>query len=253
LILLSGTLDTAATRQHFFLTHRLLEVGLRSSIRAHARDIVVPPLESQRMVETGLACYRAHCAQCHGAPGHAPDVGATGLMPVPASLVQTAREWPAEWLYYVTSKGVRMTGMPAWEFRLAEDSLWATVAFLKVLPSLTPVEYRERVAAVEARCAPRTDFPDVDPDELGDILVRQYGCHACHLIDGVTGPRSLTGPPLRSWAGRGYIAGTLPNTRENLVRWLRDPQAVKPGSQMPDLGIPENHAVAMAGFLFSPR
>ena len=41
------------------------------------------------------------------------------------------REWPAEWLYHVTKKGVRMTGMPAWEYRLADASLWSTVAFLK--------------------------------------------------------------------------------------------------------------------------
>lgn len=252
-VLLSGTFEVAATRQHFPITHWLLEKGLHFSIRSHARHIVAPSLDDARLVEQGMACYRDHCAQCHGAPGIAPGVAAMGLLPIPASLVQTAHEWPPEWLYYVTRHGVRMTGMPAWEFRLSEESLWATVAFVKTLPRMTPAEYAGRVASIQARCAPGTDLPDLPLDELGDVLLRQYGCHACHVIDGVTGPRSHTGPPLSAWARRGYIAGILPNTPENLTRWIQQPQAVSPQTLMPDLGVPESHAAVMAAYLFSER
>jgi mono/diheme cytochrome c family protein len=175
------------------------------------------------------------------------------MLPVPGSLAQTGREWPSEWLYYATSKGVRMTGMPAWEFRLSEQSLWATVSFLKVLPGLSVQEYQRRLAAVGTQCAPRQDLPDMPPKQLGDLLLRQYGCHSCHLIDGVIGPPSFTGPPLRAWPRCGYIAGTLPNTRENLARWISDPQQVSPATLMPDLDVPEAHAKAMAAFLFSQR
>jgi len=31
------------------------------------------------------------------------------------------------------------------------------------------------------------------------------------------------------------IAGVLENTPENLARWLRDPDSVKPGTTMPNL------------------
>lgn len=252
-VLLSGGFEVAATRQHFLLTHRLLEAGLHFSIRTHARDIVAPELGNPQMVEQGMACYRQHCEQCHGAPGRASVPAAMGLLPVPASLVQTARDWPAEWLYYVTREGVRMTGMPAWEVRLSEQSLWDTVAFLKVLPELTPADYAARAAALQGQCPPRSDLPDMRPDVPGDVLLRQYGCHACHHIDGVTGPRSTTGPALSSWPRRSYIAGTLPNTPENLVRWIRDPKAVSPQTLMPDLGVAESHAMEMAAFLFSQR
>lgn len=252
-VLFSGAFETAATKQHFRITHWLLEAGLHNSIRVRAARITAPPLDRPGLVEQGLACYREHCAHCHGAPGVAPAAGTSGLLPVPASLAQTARDWPAEWLYYVTSKGVRMTGMPAWETRLPEESLWGTVAFLRELPVLTPAEYAARSAAVPERCAARTDLPDVDPDELGDVLLRQYACHSCHVIDGVTGPRSSTGPPLRAWAGRAFIAGTLPNTAENLALWISDPRAVSPGTLMPDMGVPPAHAAAMAAFLFAQR
>jgi mono/diheme cytochrome c family protein len=252
-MLLSGFMTTAATRQHFYLTHRVLEAGLSSSIRAHAKDIAVPPLDDPQLAQTGLACYRDHCAQCHGAPGVAPGPAALGLLPIPASLVQTAREWPPESLYYVTRKGVRMTGMPAWEMRLSERSLWATVAFMRTLPDLDASTYRRQLAALQARCEARTDLPDLPPQEMGDILLRQYGCHACHVIDGVVGPRSFTGPPLRAWAKRGFIAGVLPNTPANLAQFIGDPQQFSPATLMPDLDVPPRHAAAMAAFLFAQR
>ena len=247
-VLLSGTVSTAATKQHFRITHRLLDVGMHFSVRESARDIDAPPLDDAALVQRGLGCYDQHCAQCHGAPGIAPGPAALGLLPVPSNLAQTAREWPPEWLYYVTRKGVRMTGMPAWEYRLAETDLWATVAFLQQLPSLQPAEYAERAARAPV-CAQRQDLPETE-DELGPTLLRQYACHACHVIEGVVGPDSHFGPPLRDWPRRAYIAGVLPNTPANLERWIREPQAVSPGTTMPDLDVPAEHARAMARYLF---
>jgi cytochrome c2 len=173
------------------------------------------------------------------------------MLPIPSNLAQSSRDWPAEWLYYVTRKGVRMTGMPAWEYRLSDQSLWATVAFLKALPSFSPAEYAARdVTAVTARCEPRTDLPASDED-VGPILLRQYACDSCHVIEGVVGPRTFVGPPLRDWPRRGYIAGVLPNTLENLARFIEDPQAVSAGTLMPDLDVPPVHARAMAEFLYT--
>ena len=34
-----------------------------------------------------------------------------------------------------------------------------------------------------------------------------------------------------------YIAGTLQNTPENLMRWIQDPQQVRPRTAMPNLGV----------------
>ncbi len=253
-VLFSGVVTTAATAQHFRITHRVLEVGLHSSVFTHARHIEAPPLDDPRLIATGLACYREHCAQCHGAPGVAPGAAALGMLPVPGSLAQAAQEWPAEWIYYVTSKGVRMTGMPAWEVRLPDQSLWATVAFVKTLPQLDAQAYAEAVSTTTAECGRRRDLPELrhaSTREMGDLLLRQYGCHACHLIDGVVGPRTHTGPALRDWSRRGYIAGVLPNTRENLAQWISDPRAISPQTLMPDLDVPQAHAEVMAAFLFS--
>jgi cytochrome c1 len=42
----------------------------------------------------------------------------------------------------------------------------------------------------------------------------------------------------------------LPNTPDNLVRWLRDPQAVSPQTIMPDLGLGEPQARDIAAYLY---
>jgi len=88
-----------------------------------------------------------------------------------------------------------------------------------------------------------------DPQEHARILLRQYACVACHRIPGVTGSDTLVGPPLDGIARRRLIAGRLPNTPQTMARWLREPQAVKPGSAMPDLGVTEAHAQLLADYL----
>ncbi|HEX8602108.1 MAG TPA: c-type cytochrome, partial [Pseudoduganella sp.] len=90
------------------------------------------------------------------------------------------------------------------------------------------------------------------PDlERGRMALAQYACHACHTIPGVTGPETFVGPPLEGLSQRKYVAGILPNSADNLVRWIRAPQAVHPQSAMPDLGVSERDARDMAAYLLS--
>jgi cytochrome c1 len=159
----------------------------------------------------------------------------------------------------VISKGIRMTGMPAWEYRLSAASRWDTVAFLRAMPTLTAAGYASLEAASRpASCASARDLSDIAPEDDSDadprrVVLRQYACHGCHRIDRLVGPAVDVGPPLRDWKRRKYIAGVLPNTPENLVRWIRDPDAVSPGTMMPDLGVTEAHAREIASFLFQPK
>ncbi|HEX2492970.1 MAG TPA: cytochrome c [Steroidobacter sp.] len=251
-ILLSGTVNTEATRQHFKITHWLLEMGLRFSVRRSASDVEPPALDSPAMIAQGVACFRAYCVQCHGSPTAATEALAQGLLPTPASLVESGREWPAEQLYYVIKKGVRMTGMPAWEYRISDEGLWSTVAFLKRLPRLGRAEYAALEDEVSpSACPPNNAAPAGDSVEAAEVALRQYSCHSCHQIQGVVGPKTHVGPPLVHWSRRKYIAGVLPNTPDNLVRWILDPHTFSPATLMPDLNVAESHAKLMANYLFS--
>jgi cytochrome c oxidase subunit 2 len=60
------------------------------------------------------------------------------------------------------------------------------------------------------------------------------------------------GPDLTHFGGRKTLgAGLMPNTADNLVAWLRDPTRLKPGVKMPNLGVSEADARALAAYLLS--
>jgi cytochrome c len=86
----------------------------------------------------------------------------------------------------------------------------------------------------------------------GKGLVRRYGCVSCHVIPGVAGEGTI-GPSLEGISRKDSLAGKLPNEPKNMIRWIRDPQGVQPGSVMPDMGITEQDGRDIAAFLYTLR
>ncbi len=108
-------------------------------------------------------------------------------------------------------------------------------------------------AALASGCAkekPASRVAGGDP-ERGRLLVQQYQCAACHFIPEVQGPNGDAGPSLQSMGRMSYIAGSIPNQPENMIRFLQNPPAVKPGTLMPALGISNDEARHMAAFMYS--
>lgn len=89
--------------------------------------------------------------------------------------------------------------------------------------------------------------------QTGRTLIRHYGCGTCHVIPGISGADGLVGPPLNKFSRRTFIAGELPNTPHNLVRWLMNPPAVQPHNAMPDLGVTKQQARDIAAYLYTLR
>jgi cytochrome c oxidase subunit 2 len=89
-----------------------------------------------------------------------------------------------------------------------------------------------------------------DQYAAGEKLFTAKGCVACHSLYAVNAPKGMVGPNLANVGARSYIAaGTLKNTDENLAHWIRDPQGIKKGVLMPNLGLSEPDAKALAAFL----
>lgn len=96
--------------------------------------------------------------------------------------------------------------------------------------------------------------PDAEREaEQGRLLLQQFGCGGCHKIPGVAAADGTVGPPLTGIRERVYLAGVLPNTPDNMVRWIRAPQEVDPQTAMPDLQVTEPHARAMMAYLYRLR
>lgn len=245
----SGVYDISATDQHLPPTYWLMEKTMRRSVAQRGAHISVPALGAPEQLAQGLSLYRAQCAQCHGAPGIAPEPFALGMTPLPAPLMQTGREWPPQDIFWVVKYGIKMTGMPAWEFRMTDEDIWSVVALVQYLPQLSAVEYRNTATPKPGPHAePTTKAHDVNADR-GRVALQQYACVACHKITGITGPEARVGPPLSGIASRATLGGVLPNTPDNMVRWIRDPQEFSPRTAMPALGVTERDARDMGAYL----
>lgn len=57
----------------------------------------------------------------------------------------------------------------------------------------------------------------------GVALMQHYGCGGCHRIPGVAGAAGRSAPSLADLPREAYITGNLPNTPENVMRWIRSP------------------------------
>ena len=112
------------------------------------------------------------------------------------------------------------------------------------------------IIAVVAVAAPfiarRVDARHVAPvgyvgdPERGRALFGAYGCGSCHTT-------GMVGPPLDDIGARSYIAGQFPNIRGVMLQWLQHPQAMKPGTAMPELGVTRQDADDLAAYLATLR
>ncbi|MEZ0168171.1 c-type cytochrome [Microvirga sp. TS319] len=256
----SGVYDVSAIKQHTPLTYWVLSTARRQSIKAHTTGESPLDLADADVRARGLLLFDRHCRQCHGAPGVAPDAIGLGMNPSPPNFAQMGRDLPASEIYWAVSNGIKLTGMPAWEFRLNESERWAIVAFLKSSPTLAPAEYKDRRTRLLSTTLNETTphSPDAfwkpeDATRRGQVAVQQYACPTCHVIPGIRGPDAQVGPPLEGIATRIYLAGVLLNTPANMIEWVRNPQAIKPLSAMPNLGVTERDARDIAAYLYTLR
>ena len=101
----------------------------------------------------------------------------------------------------------------------------------------------------------RTRGPSTEPTDslaiAGKELFLRSACIGCHRIEG-TPAAGIVGPDLTHMGSRMTIAAeVLPNTPENMARWLEDPQAIKPGNTMPDLGLTDEQIRLLVAYLES--
>lgn len=86
----------------------------------------------------------------------------------------------------------------------------------------------------------------------GRALAKSEGCAGCHSIPGVSEGANV-GPSLSTIGRRVYIAGLLPNTPDNMARWLTETQKFRPGDAMPSTSLGVKQAADLAAFLATLR
>lgn len=87
----------------------------------------------------------------------------------------------------------------------------------------------------------------------GAKVIVTKNCGSCHTIPGIREAKGVVGPPLYFFSRRTFIAGQLPNTPDNLTRWVQAPQSVEANTAMPNLGLTERQARDVAAYLYTLR
>jgi cytochrome c oxidase subunit 2 len=102
---------------------------------------------------------------------------------------------------------------------------------------------------VQAQLAPPVE-PTDPVAQQGKALYAQSACVGCHTITGISG--GTIGPNLTHFGSRKSLAANMmPNTPENLTRWIENPDHMKPGARMPNLGLTGEQSKALATYLLS--
>lgn len=107
-----------------------------------------------------------------------------------------------------------------------------------------PPDQFERWAREEAQPARASDaVPE------GRRVFETTACINCHAISGTVADGRF-GPDLTHLMSRETIAsGAASNTHENLRLWIRNPEAIKPGSRMPAMNLTDHELDALTVYL----
>lgn len=91
--------------------------------------------------------------------------------------------------------------------------------------------------------------PSSGPALAGYAFFQTRQCASCHTVAG-TPASGQVAPDLSHVASRRTIAaGTLPTNHVNLAAWIRDPQAPKPGNNMPKVPLAPTELEAVTAYL----
>ncbi len=101
------------------------------------------------------------------------------------------------------------------------------------------------VGKIDTNGWPPQPLTNLGGSASGDVLFKQKGCFACHMVNG-EGAKA-PGPNLSHIATQPYDA--LDNSSEFLAKWLADPQAQKAGTTMPKLVLTPAEIDALVKYL----
>jgi cytochrome c oxidase subunit 2 len=100
--------------------------------------------------------------------------------------------------------------------------------------------------AAQKRPARQTDSP-------GEKNFLSMQCVECHSVRGIPASGDY-GPDLTHLMSRAtFASGMKPPTRDNLRAWLKNPQDLKPGNNMPNLELTDKDADQLTDFLLTLR
>jgi cytochrome c2 len=91
---------------------------------------------------------------------------------------------------------------------------------------------------------PASGFSATQIEQGKQLFYSKYGCQSCHIVD--------------SKVDKGYVGPTLTQVGSRLTAawifsWLKNPQALRPGTIEPNRGMSDDDARALTAFLMTQK
>jgi mono/diheme cytochrome c family protein len=143
-VVYTGAFDVSAIKPPGKTERALATFALNKAVARRATNQTNPLPKNAETLNGGLAHFRENCVICHGAPGVDPGEIGQGLNPgAPDLTLRRVQERSDGELFWITSNGIRLTGMPAFSPTHGENEIWQVVAFLRHLPEITDEEAKQ--------------------------------------------------------------------------------------------------------------
>jgi len=166
IIVYSGWYDVSAMNNESGIMKWVFNTTKNNSIESRLDDISVPDLNDSLLIKEGFEHYNEMCVSCHGAPGMEETELSKGLNPRAPYLPKIAKFIEPAELFWATKNGIRMTGMPAWGKTHSDEKIWAIVAFMKMLPTLSGEDYE--------KMGNETEMREEDHDHNGELEEHEH-------------------------------------------------------------------------------
>ncbi len=213
------------------LTTALLALTDRSQNLPRALAVPAPrtsdyqPAGKAGKLMADLACFSCHTINGRGGD-MAPDLSWEG------SSVQ--RPWLQAFLKNPnTLRPSLIRRMP--KFNLSDSDITELTDYIMTVYQ-TP--------AIDRDSMPASGYPTAQVEQGKQLFYAKYACQSCHIVD--------------STADKGYIGPTLTQVGSRLnaawiYNWLKNPQALRPGTIEPNFNISDEDARALTAFLMAQR
>lgn len=85
--------------------------------------------------------------------------------------------------------------------------------------------------------------------DTGLLAIEDLGCGVCHVIPGVSWPQSNVGPSLVGFGNRAFVAGVVPNNRDNVASFIQNATTYVDKGAMPPIKMTGQQASDIADYL----
>ena len=213
------------------LTTALLSLSDRSQNLPPALAVAAPPASTYQpagkagQLIADLACFSCHTINGRGSD-MAPDLTWEG------SSVQ--RQWLKDFLKNPnTLRPALIRRMP--KFNLSDNDINELTDYIMTVYQ-TPAFDRDAM--------PAGGYPSAQVDQGKQLFYSKYACQSCHIVD--------------TKADKGYIGPTLTQVGSRLnaawiYYWLKNPQALRPGTIEPNRNMSDEEARALTAFLMTQK